>query len=375
MRTRFANDPTVTRRRVACGFTLIELLVVIAIIAVLIALLLPAVQAAREAARRAQCVNNLKQLGLGVQNYISSNNAYPPLLAMFGTAAAGGYPVVGAWPLGWAVALLPYTEQQSLYNAANYSFGISNPPNEKTIGFLKLNTMICPSESNSQGQVFATSWTNYVANIGGPSAMMAYSGPIVVMNESNLGTTNACNKTVTGGRGTFGPESVTDGTSNTAMISERLNNNGASGVTAGSGVNALRFFFLAGGVHQAPGGGAALALQFVAACKGLNSSTQPVAGSYSKYMASVWGGSHACTLIFNSYSHVMPPNGLSCQDTGGNPVGDYSDAITASSNHPGGVNSVFCDGSVHFIKNSINVNTWWSLGSRNLGEVIDASSY
>src|SRR4051794_1301589 len=105
------------------GFTLIELLVVIAIIAVLIALLLPAVQAAREAARRAQCVNNLKQLGLGVQNYLSTNDAFPPLLGNFGLNGNQPASTGGPWVLGWAVALLPYIEQQQLFNSANYSFG------------------------------------------------------------------------------------------------------------------------------------------------------------------------------------------------------------------------------------------------------------
>src|SRR5580692_7256694 len=94
------------------GFTLIELLVVIAIIAVLIALLLPAVQAAREAARRAQCTNNLKQLGLSVHNYISTNNCFPPLMSSFNLAGGTPTTISGAWPLGWAVALLPNMEQQ-----------------------------------------------------------------------------------------------------------------------------------------------------------------------------------------------------------------------------------------------------------------------
>src|SRR6202789_575297 len=90
----------------ARGFTLIELLVVIAIIAVLIALLLPAVQAAREAARRAQCTNNLKQLGLAVHNYISSNNVLP-LKTMWPNNEAVGW----GWSYGWPLALLPNIEQ------------------------------------------------------------------------------------------------------------------------------------------------------------------------------------------------------------------------------------------------------------------------
>src|SRR5580693_7937598 len=101
------------------GFTLIELLVVIAIIAVLIALLLPAVQAAREAARRAQCTNNLKQLGLAVQNYLSQQNCFPPMLGNIsaGNVATGVDPNGVSWPLDWAASLLPQLEQQPLFNA------------------------------------------------------------------------------------------------------------------------------------------------------------------------------------------------------------------------------------------------------------------
>src|SRR5271170_5170612 len=98
------------------AFTLIELLVVIAIIAVLIALLLPAVQAAREAARRAQCTNNLKQLGLAVHNYHSSTNVIPAANMFLG-------PTNGSWGWchNWTVYLLPHLEQTNLYNSFNFS--------------------------------------------------------------------------------------------------------------------------------------------------------------------------------------------------------------------------------------------------------------
>src|SRR5580693_4308083 len=102
------------------GFTLIELLVVIAIIAVLIALLLPAVQAAREAARRAQCVNNLKQIGLGMHNYHATHGTFPEGMSM-NTAGTGGN-VFNAWT-GWSAQalMLGQLDQMALYNAANFN--------------------------------------------------------------------------------------------------------------------------------------------------------------------------------------------------------------------------------------------------------------
>jgi len=116
--------PRTSRR----GFTLIELLVVIAIIAVLIALLLPAVQAAREAARRAQCVNNLKQLGLAVHNYLSSNNVLPlgDLYPSGSNQATTTTPVIrgngsNTYTYGWTLSILPQMEQQPLFNAVNFS--------------------------------------------------------------------------------------------------------------------------------------------------------------------------------------------------------------------------------------------------------------
>src|SRR5579875_2250106 len=116
-----STTPLGTRARP--GFTLIELLVVIAIIAVLIALLLPAVQAAREAARRAQCVNNLKQLGLAVMNYESSNGSLPPT----GAVSPSGNPLQNIGNFGMKVRLLPFLEQSSLFNTLNVSYNGEAP--------------------------------------------------------------------------------------------------------------------------------------------------------------------------------------------------------------------------------------------------------
>src|SRR4051794_21019455 len=158
------------RRR---GFTLIELLVVIAIIAVLIALLLPAVQAAREAARRAQCVNNLKQLGLAAMNYESSNGALPP------TAVDATILLTNDFSM--KARLTPYLEQQAAYNALNQSFSFSATHGTSkdvthtnwTVRTMQINSLLCPSDGNVpigsealNGVTKQIGYTSYPNNIG-----------------------------------------------------------------------------------------------------------------------------------------------------------------------------------------------------------------
>jgi prepilin-type N-terminal cleavage/methylation domain-containing protein/prepilin-type processing-associated H-X9-DG protein len=382
----FERGGYLVRIRSRSAFTLIELLVVIAIIAVLIALLLPAVQAAREAARRAQCTNNLKQLGLGIANYQSSNTAFPPLFGNFGSPSppSGPSAVNGEWPLGWAVAILPYIEQQAMFAAVNYSGGASNAINLTTVTNNKISAYVCPSESVKQGPWVATSFTNYHANFGGPECISPWNGPIVPFASDPSGQPGVSNifPGVTTNLGVVDFAQISDGSSNTAVFSEKLM--GLAGyyqVYPGNFPLSKRVQYQTNfttDVTTAASvgtGGATMALAFLQTCKSIPGTTLDV--NPSEWSGACWSGSHAGTLHFNAYDHYNTPNGLSCVagNSYGGPSGGFNDIITATSNHPGGVNVGFCDGSVKFIKDSIAPNVWWALGTRNQNELISADQY
>jgi prepilin-type N-terminal cleavage/methylation domain-containing protein/prepilin-type processing-associated H-X9-DG protein len=361
------------RKQSRRAFTLIELLVVIAIIAVLIALLLPAVQAAREAARRAQCVNNLKQIGLAVHNYVSQTNAFPP--------GAENYSNVGfwqSWPMGWAAVMLPGMEQVPMYNALNFIYGGWDNQNT-TVTRSQVPTLVCPSEDKG-----APSWPgtkiNYVANMGGPAAIQAFTGVVVPLKGDNNGNSGAPT-TLNGNCGSFGTEGVTDGLSNSAMFSERLvaqfGWNAASPVFPGTKL-ALRFMFNTTMAVTDNLNSPAQALQFVQLCKSMPGTTSAYVGGSAQYTGFMWNaGAYNTNEANSSYDHYNTPNGLSCMasNTQSTALGGYMDIITATSNHPGGVNVGFADGSVKFLKDSVSLQTWWALGTRNLGEIMSADSY
>jgi len=388
--------PPIGRR----AFTLIELLVVIAIIAVLIGLLLPAVQAAREAARRIQCTNTLKQIGLATHNYISQTNAFPAQTIQNSTNPAGGGPL-WAWEPTWAAAILPMMEQQPLYNAINFSLpmdeiGFVTPvatggTANSTAGLTTILAFLCPSES----LIHPVSWAanqlaqcSYAGNYGGPGMITSCNGIIVpskgdeFVSSPNVGPVSLA--------------ALTDGTSNTAMFSEKLIGYGGSlDGLAGNYVSpavagtaaAKRALFQISSVAPTPDQGAAgvaVAQQLVAACQSIPGGTAPSEDSGS---GGQWLYTQGYDTVSVSYMHFMTPNSYSCTGaesgwfgTQGNFTSDSSGggwlgAVTATSNHPGGVNVGFGDGSVKFMKNTVSYPTWWALGTRNGGEVISSDSY
>ena len=340
------------------GFTLIELLVVIAIIAVLIALLLPAVQAAREAARRSQCVNNLKQIGLALANYHDIVGCYPP----GASDEQNGCQQYSALPM-----ILPQLEQTTVYNGFNFALisgACFNNSVNSTVQRITIAVFNCPSDTDRLTNI--DGHNNYCANFG--SKTFRYSttptGPFAVPTTSNG---DGIGRMVS-------IASVKDGTSNTCGWSERVKGigNGAALFATDSFVRtspSANMYTLAA-TADADAYPSALYYQN---CKALVPTASSIAG------VGINGGTYYQELMGDvAYTHVMPPNSISCVYGSLTPPPGNGDnnhphgALSASSWHSGGVNASMLDGSVRFFKNSIGIQAWWAVGTINAGEVVSS---
>jgi len=340
-------------RRGRGGFTLIELLVVIAIIGVLVAMLLPAVQAAREAARRAQCTNNLKQIGLALHNYMDSHGVFPPGYISAINAAvtdpcdqdaenSSSIDLGPGW--AWGSMILPQMEQGSLFNSINFSLSVAYPANH-TSSITVVNAYLCPSDSGpSVIPVFADppnpaspgSGTNVLDTVArgnyvgmwGIGEICAGSGPNDAANVGSIGSPNGIFQR----NSRTGFADIVDGASQTIAIGERSHNLSYVTWTA-----------------RTPNGWLAKTSLFEGGTDKFNPSPE------------------------ETWTQIMGPAGL---EDGSRTINQEQAHVEDYwSRHPGGANFLFADGSVHFLKSGISPPTFRALATRASGEVVSGDSY
>jgi prepilin-type N-terminal cleavage/methylation domain-containing protein/prepilin-type processing-associated H-X9-DG protein len=306
----------------ARGFTLIEMLVVIAIIAVLIGLLLPAVQMAREAARRVQCTNNMKQMGMAMHNYHAAEGVFTP---GYLSATQNNQPTGAELGQGWAwgTLLLSQLEQAALYNAVNFGLPILDPGSQ-TVRRTTLGVFICPSTIGSGLVDVLDSSGNMITHDLSPSQYIASAG------QFEVGDSPANNNGVFFRNSRVGVQDITDGTSTTLMAGERSRN-----------------------------------------------------VAYATWLGAVPSG-FVCTEETWKVRDCEPSGAMVLGHTGPSPgrqqwvdVPNYKGAGADDfwSLHPGGCNFLFCDGSVRFLKETINPQVFSYLSTRAGDEVVSADQF
>jgi prepilin-type N-terminal cleavage/methylation domain-containing protein/prepilin-type processing-associated H-X9-DG protein len=344
------------------GFTLVELLVVIGLIALLMAILLPAVQSAREAARRIQCASNLRQLGLAIHTYENGYSALPPSIVL---AGAGNTPW---WVGGWGVnaRILPFIEQAPLYDAINWSLSLSSPPNT-TVPATVVSVFVCPSDSGP---------TTYSDPVAGTTGVVSYawcmgdwyvwSGFRSIPNSAAFGPNRSRRVSEFG-----------DGLDETMLAAEVLSRQPQrvdchylsptgepSPITPTSPPPTLPDFGPESMCTDIPSG-----------------HTQWAFGDLSQTgMTSAWGpnalvrASHgpSPTVLKLQLGSSANLDLIGIRESNGGPT--YG-AVTSRSNHPGGVNVLFGDGSVHFVKETIGLPVWRALSTIRGGEIVGGTDY
>ncbi|WZP00768.1 DUF1559 domain-containing protein [Isosphaeraceae bacterium EP7] len=331
------------------AFTLIELLVVISIIAVLIALLLPAVQAAREAARRIQCTNNLKQLGLALHNYESGVGALPPSFII--SVLVDGTKKLSAWSVHGRI--LPYMEQSAMSNAINFNYNYEDPGNT-TVSNTNVAAFLCPSELHPEPK----------ASAYGPQGVSSYG---FAMGDWFVwgGLAGPYNRSAFGPNRSVTFANITDGLSQTLMAGEvktytmRMNN------------CALSLINNPANVPMPDASPEAVAPEYVGPCAIKNDAH------------TVWAdGGVLESGVTTAWTPNRPTMGGPARLVDIDIVGSSEKtlkpvfaAVNSRSYHPGGVNALIADGSVRFLKSTINGATWRGLGTIAGGEILSADSY